>query len=180
MPSDAMAQRRDIDAQHAAAVKNYEAAIRYIQKQHYDKAKEILEKLIASGPAEIADRARVHLRLCEQKLQPAANNLKTAEDYYVAGVSELNARRLERAIEYLTKAAKAEPNREETHYALAAAHALHGNADAALEHLKTSIDLRPQNRFQARQDEDFQSLASDPRFANLVSPKQGMSARAGS
>ncbi len=106
MPSDAMAQRRDIEAQYAAAVKNYEAAIRYIQKQNYDKAKEILEKLIASGPAEIADRARVHLRVCERKLQPATSSLKTAEDYYVAGVTELNARRLERAIEYLTKAVK--------------------------------------------------------------------------
>lgn len=175
-----MAQRRDSDAQYAAAVKNYETAIRYMQKQNYDKAKEILEKLITGGPAEIADRARVHLRLCEQKLQPTAGSFKTAEDYYVGGVSELNARRLERAIEYLTKAVKLEPNREETHYALAAAHSLHGNADAALEHLKASIDLRPQNRFQARQDEDFQSLASDPRFTNLVSPEQGMSARAGS
>lgn len=169
-----------MDTQYAMAVKNYEAAVRSMQKQNYDKAKEILEKLVTTGPSEIADRARVHLRLCEQKLHTAGKTLRTAEDYYVAGISELNARKLEQAVEYLTKADQLEPGREETHYALAAAYALLGNAEIALENLKASIALRPQNRFQARHDEDFQSLASDPRFTSLVNLEQSMATQAGS
>lgn len=180
MHSDDLNQKRDIDAQYAAAVKNYEAALRNMQKQNYDKAKEILEKLVTAGPSEIADRARVHLRLCEQKLHSGNKTLRTAEDYYVAGVSELNARKLERAVELLTKADKLEPRREETHYALAAAYALLGDADTALENLKASIALRPQNRFQARHDEDFRSLASDPRFTGMVNVEQSMATHAGS
>ena len=52
--------------------------------------------------------------------------------------------------------------------ALAAAYALQGNSEAALEHLKAAIQLRPGNAYQARHDEDFQSLASHPVFRSLV------------
>ncbi len=173
-------ERRDGDSQFAAAVKAYESAVRHIQRQNYEKAKEILDKLVISAPAGVADRARVHLRLCEQKLHPPAKTLKTVEDFYVAGVSELNARRVERALEYLTKAEKLDPKREEIHYALAAAYALQSNSSAALEHLNKSIKLRPENRFQARQDEDFEALAADARFQSLVNPEQSVVASLGS
>lgn len=180
MHSEDLAQKRDMDVQYAVAVKNYEAALRNMQKQNYERAKEIFEKLVTGGPSEIADRARAHLRWCEQKLHLDNKTLRTAEDYYVAGVSALNARKLERAVELLAKADKLEPRREETHYALAAAYALLGDADTALENLKASIALRPQNRFQARHDEDFQSLVSDPRFAGLVNVEQSIATHAGS
>ncbi len=159
------------DAQHLAAVKNFEAGARYFQKQNYEKAKEIFEKLAAaSAPPEVADRARLHLRLCQQRLGRSVPALKTAGDYYVLGVAELNARNLDVALEHLNKADKLEPNREHIRYALAAAHALQRNSDVALEHLKAAIALRPEDRFQARRDEDFESLAADPRFKSLVHP----------
>ena len=40
--------------------------------------------------------------------------------------------------------------------------------EAALEHLKAAVRLRPQNSFQARHDEDFHSLAEHPVFRSLV------------
>lgn len=169
---------KETETQYAAAVRNFEAAVKLLHKQNFEKAKEILEKL-STGPAEIADRARVYLRLCQQKLQPANKAPKSAEDFYVAGVAELNARRIERAIDYLAKSTKLDPNREETEYALAAAYALRGEADAALEHLGASIRLRPQNRIQARHDDDFRSLAEDSRFLALVCP-ESMAASSGS
>lgn len=161
-------EKRNSDAQLLAAVKNFETAVRYFQKQNYNKAKEILEKLVSIAPPEVADRARVHLRLCLQRLDQATAAPKTAGEYHVLGVAELNARNLDLAVEHLSKAYKLQPKQEEIRYALAAAHALQGNADAALEHLKAAIELRPQDRFQARHDEDFQSLTGDPRFKSLV------------
>lgn len=184
MRPEGLSLKRESDAQYAAAVKNFEAAVKLLQKQSYEKAGEILKRLASTDPVDIAERARVYLRLCERKLQQGNKGLKTAEDFYVAGVAELNARRAERAIEYLSMACKLLPGHEEIEYTLAAAYAFQGNIDAALEHLKISIDLRPQNRFQARQDEDFQSLASDPRFVALVnaegSAEGTMAARSGS
>lgn len=157
-----------VDEKHVAAVKSFEAGLELERRQNYRKAREIFEKLVATGPADVADRARVHLRACAERLQAKAPEPRTAVDYHVLGVAELNVRDLDRAVEHLSKARKLQPKREEIRYALAAAHALRGDREAALEHLEAAITLRPQNRFQARHDADFQPLAADPRFLNLV------------
>ncbi|HUI43142.1 MAG TPA: tetratricopeptide repeat protein [Terriglobia bacterium] len=165
-----------IDEKHAAAVRNFEAGLQFEQRQNYRKAREIFQKLVTTAPAEIADRARVHSRACSERLGANAPAPKTAGDFHVLGVAELNARELDRAVEHLSKAQKLDPKREEIRYALAAAYALKGESEEALEHLEAAIDLRPQNRFQARRDADFQQLAGHPRFVSLVS-QQYSSAR---
>lgn len=158
-----------VDEKHVAAVKNFEAGLDLERRQNYRKAREVFERLVVTGPADVADRARVHLRACTERLQTRTPEPRTAVDYHVLGVAELNRRDLDRAVEHLSKARKLQPKREEIRYALAAAHALRGDREAALEHLEAAISMRPQNRFQARQDADFQPLAGDPRFLNLVS-----------
>ena len=158
-----------VDEKHAAAVRSFEAGLHLEQRQNFKKAREIFEKLVATAPADIADRARVHVKACVERAGQIAKPPKTAGEHHVLGVAELNLRHLDSAVEHLSKAQKLEPQREEIRYALAAAYALKGNAEAALEQLKTAIALRPQNRFQARHDADFQPLAADPRFLSLVS-----------
>ena len=150
------------------AVKNYELGARAFHRQNFEKAKEIFEKLALSGIAGIAERSRVHLRLCEQKLSRPVPSPKKPEDLYTMGVGALNSRRLDDAIEYLSKAQKSAPKLEHVCYALAAAYSLRGDAEPALQTLKEAIALRPQNRIQARRDEDFQPLAADVRFRELV------------
>jgi tetratricopeptide (TPR) repeat protein len=171
LPTPGELERQRIDAQYQAAVKNFDAAIRAFQRQNYERAMEVFEKLAGSEFPEIADRARVHLRLCEQKVSRSGPAPKTAEEHYTLGVAALNARELDRAVEHLSKADKLRPKRDHIRYALASVHALLGNVDAALEQLEVAIKLRPANRFQARRDEDFQGLASDPRFRRLVYPE---------
>ena len=151
-----------------AAVRNFELGARAFQKQNYERAKEIFEKLASSGVAGVAERARVHLRLCEQKLSRPGPPPKKSEDLYTLGVGALNSRRLDEAVEYLNRAQKSAPKLEHICYALAAAYSLRGDAEDALQHLKEAISLRPQNRFQAKRDEDFQALATDARFKELV------------
>src|SRR5579872_2656564 len=56
------------DPVFAQAVQNYEAALKAIQEHKFEKAKPLLEKLLANGPKELADRARVHLQGCNQQL----------------------------------------------------------------------------------------------------------------
>lgn len=157
-----------IHPEYEAAVKSFDAAMRLFQKQNYQGAKEIFEKLANNPVREVADRARVHLAVCEQKLSRQDSAPKAGNDLYLLGVAQLNARNMEAAIELLGKADKASPDHEEIRYALASAHAAQGNIESALEHLKAAIALRPENRFQARHDEDFHSIAADPRFKQLV------------
>ena len=64
------------------------------------------------------------------------------------------------------------PKADHTHYALAALDCLTGEADAAMANLKIAIDLRPANRFHARNDEDFSFLQEDPRFTELLYPEK--------
>jgi len=160
---------RQPEAVFQSAVKNYELGARAFHKQNFEKAKEIFEKLASSGVAGVAERARVHLRLCVQRLSRPAPAPKKPEDLYTLGVGALNSRRLDDAIEYLNKAQKSAPNLEHVRYALAAAYSLRGDAEDALQSLKEAIALRPQNRIQAKRDEDFQALAADARFRELVS-----------
>jgi len=168
MPVRSAAEMDRSDPQFKAALKSFGAATRFFHKQNYKKAQELFEEVVGSPARELAERARVHLVLCEQKLERPAPAPKTAGEYYDLGVAELNARHLDVAIEYLNKADKSAPNHEHIKYALAAAHAVQRNADVALEHLKAAIALRPGNRFQVRFDDDFQPLASDPRFKRLI------------
>jgi tetratricopeptide (TPR) repeat protein len=164
----AVKQQMPVDEKHIAAVHLFELGLQQEQRQNYRKAREIFQKLVATAPADVADRSRVHLRACIERLGSAGPSPKTAGDYHVLGVAELNVRNLDRAVEHLNKARKLEPQREEIRYALAAAYSLKGDTEAALEHLRASILLRPQNRFQARHDPDFQPISADNRFQALL------------
>lgn len=150
------------------AVKDFESGVLLFQKQNFERAREVFRKLIARGPVEVASRANSYLKMCEQKLESTAPASRSARDYYDLGIAQLNARQLDAALETLLKADKAAPRQEHIRYALAAAYALHGNADAAVEHLGVAIKLRPANRSLASQDHDFQPLASDSRFQTLI------------
>ena len=54
------------------------------------------------------------------------------------------------------------------HYHVAYYEALDGNRDAALEHLRKSVEHRPETRGWARGDEDFASLRDDPEFLAIT------------
>ena len=144
--------------------------MRAFQKQNYDKAAEVFEKLINIDARDVAERAQVHLRLCRQRTGRPAPAPKSADEYYALGVACLNVRKLDQAIEHLEKADKLKPQQDHIQYALAVSHALAGNTDVAFTHLEVAFALRPENRFHARRDEDFQGLFADPRFRSLVYP----------
>jgi tetratricopeptide (TPR) repeat protein len=84
------------------------------------------------------------------------------------GIAELNRRELESAVQHLQQALKLAPKGDHILYALAAANALQGNRDQALAFLKQSINHRPENRFFAARDEDFNTLNEDSDFRQLV------------
>lgn len=157
------------NAAYLAAVKSFEAGVVLFQKQSYEKAREVFDKLSMESPPEVSSRAIAYLRMCEQKLA-AAEPVRSPREHYDVGIAQLNARHLDAAIDHLAKAYKAGPLQEHVRYALAAAYALRGNSNAALEHLAAAIELRPANRYLAARDEDFHFVAGDPRFQELIRP----------
>ena len=168
MAAEKAGRKTAINAQYLAAVKDFEAGLVMFQKQNFEKARQVFEKLAAGAPLEVSSRARTYLKMCEQKLGAGGPAGRGSRDYYDLGVAQLNARALDAALENLTRADKAAPHQEHVRYALAAVYALRGNADAALEHLAVAIQLRPANRYLAARDQDFHSLGGDGRFRQLV------------
>lgn len=162
-----------VDPLAQAQMKTYEEALLLFQQQRFAKAKQVLEKVIAGPSRELADRARIHLRIVEQRLKPSAeHDPKSAEEHYQRGVTLMNMARWDEAREHLQKARKMAPKTDYIYYALAALDCLTGEAQSALENLKVAIQLRPENRYHARNDEDFAFLQEDPQFTELLYPEK--------
>jgi tetratricopeptide (TPR) repeat protein len=169
----AEAVRQMVDPLFEQQLKLYEQAVQHFHQQKFVKAKELLEKVEVGPSKELADRARVHLRIVEQRMakQPAPS-VRTPEEHYQAGVAMMNLGRWDEAREHLLRARKLAPKADYVFYAMAALDCLTGEAESAMENLKVAIQLRPENRYHARNDEDFAFLQEDPRFTELLYPER--------
>ena len=162
-----------VDPLVQAQMKLYEEAMALFHQQKFQRAKQELEKVLTGPSKELADRARTHLRITEQRMKPSHDqNPKSPEEHYQRGVAMMNLGRWDEARESLEKARKLAPKADHVHYALAALDCLTGEADSAMANLKVAIELRPANRYHARNDEDFAFLQEDPRFTELLYPEK--------
>ena len=160
-----------------AQLKAYEEALKFFQEQKFTRAKQSFEKTLEGPTKELHDRALMHLRICEQRISRApVPSLKSPEDHYTQGVALMNLGRWDEAREHLDRARKAAPKADHIVYAMAALDCLTGEPDSAMQNLKIAIQLRPENRYHARNDEDFAFLQEDPRFTELLYPERENSA----
>lgn len=154
-------------------LKAYEEGLKHFQQQKFQRAKETLERVIEGPSKELADRARIHLRICGQRIsrtpEPAP---KSAEDHYNQGIAMMNLGRWDDARQHLDRARKAAPKADHIVYAMAALDCLTGEAESSMQNLKIAIQLRAENRYRARNDEDFAFLQEDPRFTELLYPER--------
>lgn len=160
------------DPHFAQAVQNYEAGLRAMQEHKFEKAKTHLQKA-ASGPKEVADRALVHLNTCNQHLERTTTQFKSPEEHFDYAVSLINVGDYVAAREHLDKLLKQSPKCDFVLYGMAALNCLTGHVEDSLRNLSDAIRANPGLRFQARNDSDFQNLAEDPRFTELLYPDPG-------
>ncbi|HZQ19461.1 MAG TPA: hypothetical protein VFA90_12115 [Terriglobales bacterium] len=161
------------DSQLAQLLQSYEAGLRAMQEHKYDKAKTLLQKVIAGTNRELADRAAVHMNACNQQLERGTTQFKTAEEHYDFVVSLINLGDYVSAREHLDKLSKQVPKADYVAYGLAALDCLTGHVEDSLKNLARAVSLNPTLRFQARNDSDFQNLSEDPRFTELLYPDPG-------
>lgn len=165
--------RESNDQATVQQLKAYEEGLKHFQQQKFSRAKEALEQVIGGPNKELADRARIHLRICGQRISaPPQAAVKSAEDHYNQGIAMMNLGRWDDAREHLDRARKAAPKADHIVYAMAALDCLTGEADSSMENLKIAIQLRAENRYRARNDEDFAFLQEDPRFTELLYPER--------
>jgi len=162
------------DPRYTQALQGYEAGLRAMQEHKFDKAKPHFQKVIAGPIKELIDRANVHLSICNQHLErSAANQFKTPEEHFDYAVSLMNIGDYVTAREHLEKLLKQNAKSDYVVYGLAALDCLTGHVEDSLRHLDEALRLNSQLRFQARNDSDFQNLAEDPRFTELLYPDPG-------
>jgi tetratricopeptide (TPR) repeat protein len=159
------------DPKYTQAVQNYESGLKALQERKFDKAKGLLEKVIAGPSRELADRARVHLNTCNQQLARGTTSFKTLGEHYDYAVSLVNSGEYEQAREHMEKILKQNSKADFAYYGLALIDCLTNRSEDCLRNLNEAVKLNAANRFQARNDPDFKNMADDPRFTELLYPE---------
>src|SRR5216684_68661 len=76
-----------VDPRVQAQLKVYDEALALFHQQKFARAKQELEKVLEGPSKELADRARMHVKIAEQRMKPSQEqNPKTAEEHYQRGV----------------------------------------------------------------------------------------------
>jgi tetratricopeptide (TPR) repeat protein len=163
------------DPRYTQALQSYEAGLRAMQEHKFDKAKPHFQKVIGGLSKELIDRATVHLNICNQHLERStATQFKTPEEHFDYAVSLMNVGDYVTAREHLEKLLKQNAKADYVLYGLAALDCLTGHVEESLRRLDEALRLNAHLRFQARNDSDFQNLAEDPRFTELLYPDPGV------
>ncbi len=151
---------------------SFEAAMKLFHARKLKEAREQFLEASAGPERDVAQRAKLHIAMCDRRLQETTLKLGSAEDYYNYGIALINLRNVAEARIHLEKALQIAPGSDHIHYALALAQALSGDIANAFDNLRRAIELEPRNRIIARQDADFAPLANQPPFDALLHPEK--------
>lgn len=103
-------------------------------------------------------------------LQLETGDAEDAEDFYHRGLAQVKAKQYPECIESITHALEQRPDHANSHYTIACAYALSGDAEHALASIARALELEPELAPDIAGDGDFASLADDLRFRRLVKP----------
>jgi len=153
------------------AFQHYQAAVQLLQQGKYDKALAAFEKLLPAAPLELRERCKMYISTCQRQMDKHNLTFLTPEEHYDYAISQLNTGYYEEAREQFSAILAAYPEADYALYGLAILDAITGRTQDCLKSLAQAIELNPRNRLQARADNDFQSMADDPRFTELLYPE---------
>jgi tetratricopeptide (TPR) repeat protein len=158
----------------------YERGVQALQRHDYAGAAELFRAVIDRYPEEreLLERARLYLRVCERETARQAPPPQTSGDHVYAATVALNAGEHAAALAHLQRALTMDAENDHAHYIMAAALSLRGRRDEALDHLKRSIELNPDNRSQARQDPDLENIRGHEGFRLAIDTASGVRRKA--
>jgi tetratricopeptide (TPR) repeat protein len=159
------------DSAHQQSLGQFQSAVQLMQEGKFDKARALFEKLIEDGPPDLLERSRMYLVVCNRHVKTQGLTFATPEEQYDYAVSLLNTGNYEDARDQFDGLLRTNPDIDYAHYGLAVLNSITGQAEECLDHLGRAISLNPQNRIQARSDSDFNDMADDPRFTELLYPE---------
>jgi tetratricopeptide (TPR) repeat protein len=150
---------------------HYQSAVQLLQQGRYEKARAALQNLLPTAPAEFRERCQMYLTTCQRQLEAHSLSFLSPEEHYDYAVSQINTGYYEEAREQLDSILADHPEADYVYYGLALLDSIAGRTQECLGNLARAIELNPRSRLQARSDGDFQSMADDPRFTELLYPE---------
>jgi tetratricopeptide (TPR) repeat protein len=163
--------QHSIDVARKSTLALYETALKLMQAGKYEKAHEAFTKMLETAPQDLADRIRMYISACVAQIHKGSNSFQTHEERYDYAISLLNHGHYEDARHHLHDILLKEKSADYAFYGLALLASMTGDADTCIDHLTEAIRLNAKNRLQARLDSDFDGVADDPRFTELLYPE---------
>ena len=164
-----VAPTADVNREKALAL--YESALRLMQASKFKEAHAAFDQMLSACPRDLADRVRMYINACLMQVSKGKASFANHEERYDYAVSLLNDGHYDDAREEFSVILKENDKADYAFYGLAVLASMTGDAHTCLEHLTEAIRQNPRNRIQARADSDFQDMADDPRFTELLYPE---------
>jgi tetratricopeptide (TPR) repeat protein len=159
------------DGTTAAQFQQYQSAVQLLQQGKFERALAAFEKLRPIAPIELKERCAMYIATCQRQLERPNLSFASREEHYDYAVAQLNNGYYEEAREHFATILADDPDADFALYGLALLNAMTGQTQECLSYLARAIELNPKNRLQARVDNDFQTMADDPRFTELLYPE---------
>lgn len=151
-------------------MQSYEAALRLMQAGKYKEAHTAFDEMLAVSPQDLADRIRMYINACVLRISQGTISFTSREERYDFAISLLNQGRYDEAREHLKAILAENDDADHAFYGMAVLASMTNDSHQCLEHLTEAIRRNPQHRIHARADSDFQNMADDPRFTELLYP----------
>jgi tetratricopeptide (TPR) repeat protein len=150
----------------------FDEAMRAFHAGKYAPALELFQRAESGPGREVAHSARLHARMCVQRMVKPDLSLQTPDDHYNYAVALINERRLDQAEKHLLLAMAQAPGGDHLFYALALCRGLAGDMEGAYANMKRAMELQPRNKAIARNDPDFTDIGQRPPLARLLYPER--------
>jgi tetratricopeptide (TPR) repeat protein len=158
-------------AQRKSTLALYESALKLMQAGKFEKAHSAFGQMLGSAPPDFSDRIRMYISACVAQIDKGTTKFETHEERYDYAISLLNDGHYEDARHHLQEIILRDNSADYAFYGLALLASMTGDTNTCLDHLTEAIRLNSHVRFQARLDSDFESVADDPRFTELLYPE---------
>jgi tetratricopeptide (TPR) repeat protein len=159
------------DATRKQTLALYESALKLMQGGKYDKAHQAFSQMLQTAPQDLADRIRMYIAACMAQIEKGSTKFETNEERYDYAISLLNQGQYEDAREQFKEILAKNESADYAFYGLALLASMTGDTQECIDKLREAIRLNGQNRVQARADSDFETVAEDPRFTELLYPE---------
>ncbi|HEV2576343.1 MAG TPA: tetratricopeptide repeat protein [Acidobacteriaceae bacterium] len=171
MPRTLAGTSQPDDAARKQTLAMYESALKLMQSGKYDKAHQAFTQMLETAPQDLADRIRVYIAACVSQIEKGSTKFESNEERYDYAISLLNQGQYDDARQHFEQILKQNDAADYAFYGLALLASMTGDTQECIDKLREAIRLNGQNRLQARADSDFEPVAEDPRFTELLYPE---------